>query len=164
MDITKLHPNILEQKISFPAKAGDVLFFNSLITHGTSNNSSSSPQLRCYPNLAPLNLLPNPPEEVLDTYLNGTHPKKYAHFFTGNNYKETIAHAQSTRRHFHFPLGQIGKAIVGATPWTSNFVVQELTILFSGNVTEQNKLINTWVDNFTADWENIVKHQIVNYP
>ena len=163
MDITKLCPEILKQRISVCAKAGDVLFFNSLVTHGPSDNMSSNPQLRCYPNLAPVNTLANPPAEVLDTWLNGTHPNKYAHFFTGNQYKQNVLQSCSPRRHFCYPLGPIGKAIVGATSWTNTSVVQDLTTLFSGNTKSQKILIDHWVEDFTADWEVLVKHQVTRY-
>lgn len=163
MDITKLYPSILEQGTTFTAKAGDVLFFNSLVTHGSSDNLSAAAQLRCYPSLAPLNSLPNPPEEVLDTWLNGTHPKRYAHFFTGNQYKQQVLQSQSARRHYCYPLGPIGKAIVGATTWTDNSVVRDLTILFSGNEEQQKKLIEQWMEDYNADWEMLVNHQIARY-
>ena len=77
MDITKLCPGIKKQRISIKANAGDVLVFNSLLPHGPSDNLSSQVQMKCYPNLAPLNYLANPQAEVLATYTNGAHPKNY---------------------------------------------------------------------------------------
>lgn len=71
--------------------------------------------------------------------------------------------ASSARRQFSFPLEPIRKAIVGATLWTDDSVVQDLTILFSGHEKKQNELITQWVENYNADWENIVMHQIARY-
>ena len=87
MNITKLHPNILKQHISINAKTSDVLFFNSFITHRSSNNLSSVPQLQCYSNLVLINYLINSKEKILDTWFNRTYLKKYRHFFTENQYK-----------------------------------------------------------------------------
>ena len=67
IDITKLHSNILKQCISVSAKAGDVLFFNSYITHRSFDNLSFVPQLQCYSNLVLINYLINFKEEILDT-------------------------------------------------------------------------------------------------
>ena len=142
MDITQLYPGILKQCISVNAKAGDVLFFNSLVTHGPSDNLSPTPQLQCYPNLVPVDYLANSKEEVLDTWLNGTHPKRYGHFFTGNFYKKSVIHARSAWCHYSYPLGSIGRAIVGGISWTHTDVVQDLNVLFSGDEQQQSTLIN----------------------
>lgn len=163
MDITKLYPSILQQRVSVSAKAGDILFFNSLITHGPSDNLSPTPQLRCYPNLAPVNYLANPKEEVLDTWLNGTHPKRYGHFFTGNYYKRDVIHAHSARRHYIYQLCPIGKAIVGATLWTDIQVVRDLNTLFGSDKQQRDMLIKQWIDDFNVDWATLVDLQITRY-
>lgn len=114
MDITKLCPGIKKQRISIKANAGDILVFNSLLPHGPSDNLSSQVQMKCYPNLAPLNYLANSQAEVLATYTNGAHLTNYSHFFTGNCYKENVIHARSSCPHHVYPLCPIGQALVGA--------------------------------------------------
>jgi len=132
---------------------------STLIPHGPSDNNSSVPQLRCYPNLAPVGHLVNPPEEVLSTYLNGTHPARYGHFFTGNCYKESIIHARSSRRHYVYPLCPIGRALIGAISWTDPVVVQDLCNLFSSDKQRQNNTMLQWSNNFDVDWEALVNVQ-----
>lgn len=163
MDIVKICPQLEKERISINAKAGDVLIFNSLITHGPSDNHSSMPQLRCYPNIAPMDYLVNQPEEVLSTYLNGTHPTRYGHFFTGNFYKENVIHARSSRRHYSYPLNSIGRALVGAISWTDNCLVQELKDLFNNDQQIQDTIIQQWIKEFNADWKALVNLQIERY-
>ena len=141
MDILKLAPELMDRRISITAKAGDVLLFSSLITHGSSDNNSTIPHLRCYPSMAPDGYLSNHRAEVLYTYLNGTHPARYAHFFTGNEYNSNVKHARSSRPQHSYQLGAIGRALVGAASWTDPVVVQDLQVFFSSNKQQQNQIV-----------------------
>ena len=160
MNICELWPELLKDKITLDVKAGDVLIFNSFITHGPSDNNSDSPQLCCFSNLAPYGYLTNPPTEVLAIYLNGTHPKNYAHFFTGNSYSQSVIHARSPRPHQMYPLDLIGRALVGAESWTDPVVIDALFTLFSSTENEQIAFIKTWKTTFVETWKFLVEMQI----
>lgn len=163
MDITALRPELRQERVAIAAKAGDVLIFHPRVTHGTSDNSSSTPHLRCYPILAPMNVLPNSREEVMQTYTTGTHPKRYAHFYTGNQYHQTVAFARSTRPHFIYPVNHIAGALLGVQQWNNTEVEYNLCALFSSNKQLQQAFIDKWVEEYCERWKALVDTQVALY-
>jgi hypothetical protein len=149
MDITVLHPALLEKHIHIQANPRDVLLFHSFVTHGSGENHSHEPVLCCFPIIAPVDYLSNPLQDVLSTYLNGTHSTRYAHFYTGNKYKFNVRYAETLIPHIAYPLGAIGKAFVGAARWNDQTVVSELYKLFNEGENQQADLINTWLEHYT---------------
>jgi hypothetical protein len=163
MDITQLCPNLLLERMAVSAKAGDVLLFHPRVTHGTSDNLSEVPHLRCYPNIGPINSLPNSTQEVMQTYTTGAHPKRYAHFYTGNQYKQNVAFARSARPHFTYPVNNIGGALLGVKKWDDIEVGYSLCALFNEDKQLQNAFIAKWVDEYYDRWKAMVDMQIAMY-
>lgn len=158
MDITALCPDLLNERIAVEAKAGTALIFHPRILHGASDNQSSVPHLRCYPQLHVLDALHNTREEVLRTYLTGAHPKKYSHFFTGNKYKQKVIFARSARKHYQYPVNHIGAALIGIREWADREVQYNLCALFNKQL--QETYITNWIEEFQSSWKALVELQI----
>ena len=107
--------------------------------------------------MGPENYLVNPRNEVLDTYLNGTHPRRYGHFYTGNTYKKNVIFARSLRPHITYPLCSIGRALVGAATWTDPVVMRDVYALFNGTEKQQTDMIQKWIKDYVAIWKALVE-------
>ena len=115
------------------AKAGDVLVFHPRCTHDSTDNKTSSAQMRVYPCFGVVDTMPNTRKEVYMTYTTGAHPKRYAHYLTDNKYKQSVVCSRLPRPHFVYPVNHIGNAFLEGLEWNDIEVAYNLCALFNAD-------------------------------
>ena len=145
------------------AKAGDVLVFHPRCMHGSTDNKTSSAQMRVYPCFGVVDTMPNARKEVYLTYTTGAHPKRYAHYLTGNKYKQSVACSRSPWPHFVYPVNHIGNAFLGGFEWDDIEVAYNLCALFNADKRLQEAYIEKWIADYVDKWHILLEGQIQLY-